>query len=169
MSQLIPLAIEQQIFLIREHKVMIDYDLSRLYGVSTKALIQAVKRNPLRFPSDFVFQLTAMEKIELVTNRDRFARLKHSSRPPYAFTEQGVSMLSSVLKSDRAALVNVEIMRVFAKIREWLATHKDLERKLEEMEKRYDAKFKVVFDAIRELMKPARKLPIARVKGFRPD
>jgi len=92
---------------------MIDYDLSRLYGVSTKALIQAVKRNPLRFPPDFVFQLTETEKIELVTICDRFARLKHSSRPPYAFTEQGVSMLSSVLKSDRAALVNVEIMRVF--------------------------------------------------------
>lgn len=142
---------------------MIDYDLASLYQVTTKALIQAVRRNPGRFPRDFVFQLTGREKLGLVTNCDRLSVLKHSSRPPYAFTEQGVAMLSSVLRSERAVLVNVEIMRVFVRLRELLATHKDLARKLGELEKKYDAKFRVVFDAIRKLMTP----PVAhRPIGF---
>lgn len=165
MTQLVPLAIESQIFIIRDHKVMVDYDLAKLYGVPTKALIQAVKRNPRRFPPDFVFLLTLEEKTELVTICDRFRSLKHSSRPPYVFTEQGVSMLSSVLKSERAILVNVAIMRAFAKLRALLTTHEELARKIAAMEKTYDKKFKVIFVAIRKLMgKPAPRTLL--VRGF---
>jgi hypothetical protein len=163
--------IEKRIFFIRERRVMIDHDLAELYQVSTKAINQAVKRNPGRFPADFVFPLTYQERSELVTNCDRFGRLKHSSKLPYAFTEQGVSMLSSVLRSERAVLVNVQIMRVFVRVRELLATHKELARKLEELEKKYDSQFRVVFDAIRALMtKPVSSAgelrPVTTIKGF---
>jgi hypothetical protein len=159
--------IERRIFWIRGRKVMIDRDLADLYQVKTWAINQAVKRNPGRFPQDFVFRMTETEKAELITNCDRLAALKHSSLPPYAFTEQGVSMLSSVLRSERAVLVNVEIMRVFVRLREILSSHADLARKLEELEKKYDGQFRVVFDAIRQLMeKPAP--PALRVKGFVP-
>jgi hypothetical protein len=160
--------IEQRIFIIRDHKVMVDRDLAELYKVKTWAINQAVKRNPKRFPADFVFQLTPAEKNELITNCDRLSSLKHSPLPPYVFTEQGVSMLSSVLRSERAALVNVQIMRVFTRIRELLATNKELFRKLEELEKKYDAQFRVVFDAIRELMEKPTPKPL-RIKGFRHD
>jgi hypothetical protein len=161
------LIIEHQIFIIRDEKVMLDYDLAKLYDVPTKALIQAVKRNPQRFPTDFVFLLTPSEKNELVTNCDRLSPLKHSSRPPYAFTEQGVSMLSSVLKSEKAALVNVAIMRAFVKLRNLLATHKDLAKKLAELETKYDSQFREVFLAMRELMKrPSEPTQILRIKGF---
>jgi hypothetical protein len=120
---------------------------------------------------DFVFRVTEVEKAELITKCDRLASLKHSPQPPYAFTEQGVAMLSSVLRSERAVLVNVQIMRVFVRLRELLSTHKDLARKLEELEEKYDFKFKVVFDAIRRLMERpspvAPKLPpLPVVKGF---
>ena len=150
--------IEQAILLIRGQKVMLDADLAVLYEVPTKALNQAVKRNERRFPPDFMFRLTKKEKGELVTNCDRFERLKHSSALPRAFTEQGVSMLSSVLKSDRAIDVNVEIMRAFVRLRQLMATHTDLARKLTALEQKYDEQFKVVFDAISALMTPPAKL-----------
>lgn len=154
--------IEGKIFLIRGHKVMVDRDLSQLYGVPTKVLNQAVKRNRRRFPTDFMFPLTRKETRQLVTNCDRFRTLKHSSVSPHVFTEQGVAMLSTVLNSERAIRVNIEIMRTFVRLREILATHKELARELEELEKRYDIQFRAVFDAIRHLMckeqKPKQKI-----------
>jgi hypothetical protein len=119
-------AIEQKIFLIRGQKIMLDRDLAGLYGVKTKRLNEQVKRNRTRFPEDFMFQLTKWEKEELVANCDRFEALKNSTSNPYAFTEQGVAMISSVLKSDRAIQVNIQIMRVFTRLRQMLATHKEL-------------------------------------------
>jgi len=133
---------------------MIDYDLAALYGVSTKVLNQAVKRNINRFPEDFMFRLTRQEKEEVVTNCDHLKTLKFSPQLPHAFTEQGVAMLSSVLNSERAITVNIQIMRTFTKLRALLSTHKDLQRKIEEMEKKYDQQFKVVFNAIRALISP---------------
>ena len=144
--------IEEAIFLFRGQKVMIDADLAILYGVQTKALNQAVKRNVRRFPLDFMFCLTKSEKNELVTNCDRLRRLKHSPGLPRAFTEEGVAMLSSVLKSERAIDVNVEIMRAFVRLRQMLAAHKDFAHRIAALEKKYDQQFKVVFDAIRALM-----------------
>jgi len=147
-------AIEQKIFLIRGQKVMIDRDLAELYGVLTKVLLQAVKRNLRRFPSDFMFLLTFQEfknlRSQIVTSSSWGGRRYH----PYAFTEQGVAMLSSVLNSDQAIEVNIQIIRAFVKLREMIASHKDLAKKLDELEKKYDTQFRVVFDAIRELMKP---------------
>jgi hypothetical protein len=168
MKELIPVEIiERKNYLIRDHKVMLDSDLAELYGVETKRINEQVRRNPKRFPDDFMFQLTEEEAESL---RSHFATLKsgrgkHRKYLPYAFTEQGVAMLSSVLNSDRAIDVNVQIMRTFVKLREMLSTHKDLARKLADMEKKYDTQFKVVFDAIRQLMKPdePKKKPI----GFR--
>jgi phage-related protein len=146
--------IEQIILLIRGQKIIIDADLATLYTVSTKVLNQAVKRNSKRFPADFMFQLTSQEKNELVTICDRFQKLKHSSVLPRAFTEQGVAMLSTVLNSDRAIEVNIEIMRAFVRLRQMLLTHAELAKKLELLERKYDAQFKVVFEAIRQLMIP---------------
>lgn len=146
--------IESKIYFIRGQKVMIDYDLAALYGVSTKVLNQAVKRNINRFPEDFMFRLTRQEKEEVVTNCDHLKTLKFSPQLPHAFTEQGVAMLSSVLNSERAITVNIQIMRTFTKLRALLSTHKDLQRKIEEMEKKYDQQFKVVFNAIRALISP---------------
>jgi hypothetical protein len=161
MTEIIPAeVIEGTILLIRGKKVMIDRDLALLYGVGTKALNQAVKRNPARFPEDFMFQLSDSERDELVTNCDRFRTLKHSSTNPYAFTEQGVAMLSSVLKSERAVLVNIVIMRTFVKLREILSTHKDIAGKLALIEKRMDEqdeKIHSIFEAIRALMSPPQK------------
>ncbi len=157
--------IEKKIILIRGKKVMLDRDLARLYKVSTKALNQAVKRNKDRFPDIFIFQLTKNETSELVTVCDRFKPLKYSSSLPYAFTEQGVAMLSSVLKSKRAIRVNIQIMITFIKLREFILKHKDLQRKIEEMESKYDYQFKVVFDAIKQLVTPEVK-PKKRI-GFR--
>jgi hypothetical protein len=139
MSGIIPLEkIENKIFLIRGLKVMIDRDLAELYGVDTKVLNQSVKRNIDRFPEDFMFRLKLVEYNELVTNCDRFASLKHSSAMSYAFTEQGVAMLSSVLKSSKAIKVNIAIMRVFVKIKEYAFTYKILDEKIKELEKKYD-------------------------------
>ena len=147
-------SIESSIFLIRGQKVMLSTHLAALYEVEPRALVQAVKRNIERFPSDFMFQLTAEEfgnlKSQIVISS--WGGMRRAS--PYAFTEQGVAMLSSVLRSRRAVRVNIEIMRAFVKLREMLATHKDLARKLEQLERKYDAQFKVVFDAIRQLMAP---------------
>ena len=144
--------IERKIYLIRGKKVMIDRDLAGLYQVPTKALNQAVKRNIRRFPSDFMFQLSKKERNELVTNCDRFEKLKHSTTPPYVFTELRVSMLSSVLNSERAIMVNIEIMRTFSRLKELLLRHKNLQIKLDELEKKYDKQFQVVFKAIKLLL-----------------
>jgi len=144
---------------------MLDGDLAVLYGVETKMLNRAVKRNTERFPEDFMFQLSKEEYTEFL--RCQFGTLKrgqHSKYSPYAFTENGVAMLSSVLNSDRAIQVNILIMRTFTKIREMLATHKDLKQKIEDMEKKYDYQFRVVFDAIKQLMEPPQK-PRKRI-GF---
>lgn len=159
--------IESRIFLIRKEKVMLDEDLADLYKVETKALNRAVKRNLDRFPEDFMFQLTAKEFADL---RSQFGTSRWGGRryPPYAFTEQGVAMLSSVLRSRRAVLVNIEIMRAFVRLRQMLATHADLTRKLNALEKKYDSQFRVVFDAIRELMappEPKKKRPIGFCGG----
>ena len=134
---------------------MLDADLAVLYGVSTKRLNEQVRRNRSRFPDDFMFQLTAEEVRSL---RSQFATSKQGRGgrryAPLVFTEQGIAMLSTVLNSERAIQVNIEIMRAFVRLREMIATHKDLARKLEVLEKKYDAQFRVVFDAIRELMAP---------------
>jgi hypothetical protein len=158
--------IEQRIFLIRGKKVMLDRDLARLYGVETKRLNEQVKRNLRRFPDDFMFQLSRRETTELVANCDRFETLKHSSVSPYAFTEQGVAMLSSVLNSERAIAINIHIMRVFTKLRELMIKHRDLEKRIDELEKKCDRKFKNIFEAIRKLLDPPPlppkpKLPIS--------
>ena len=135
MTKLIPVEnITNKILFLRNEKVLLDRDLATLYGVSTKALNQAVKRNARRFPADFMFRLTKKEKTELVTNCDRFKTLKHSSVSPRAFTEQGVAMLSSVLKSHRAIEVNIAIMRAFVHLRKMIASHKELAKKLKELE-----------------------------------
>lgn len=166
MKDLIPAErIEQAIFLIRGQKVMLDVDLAKLYGVTTFNLNKAVKRNLDRFPDDFMFQLNYQEVRNLIFQFG-ISSWGGTRKPPRAFTEQGVAMLSSVLKSKRAVQVNIEIMRAFVKLREMLASHKDLALKLAEMEKKYDSQFKVVFDAIRELMSPIEPPPKPRI-GFR--
>ena len=150
--------IERAILLIRGHKVILDKDLAAMYGVSTRDLNKAVVRNLDRFPGDFMFQLT----------RSEFTNLKFqfgtsswggTRKLPRAFTEQGVAMLSSVLRSKRAVQVNIMIMRAFVRLREMIASHKDLARRLAELEKKYDSQFKVVFDAIRQLMEPTAPKP----------
>lgn len=163
--------IESRIFLVRGHKVMIDRDLAELYGVTTKVLNQAVKRNKKRFPADFMFPLLLKETKQLVTNCDRLKTLKHSSVMPHVFTEQGVAMLSTALNSERAIQVNIEIMRTFVRLRQILATHKRLASKLGTLEKRLDRhedKIQAVFEALRRLMDPPPsekpKIPL----GFHP-
>ncbi len=155
-------SIEQSIRLIRHQKVMLDADLAALYDVETKQLVRAVKRNIYRFPNDFMFQLSEGEFKNLRCQYGTSSQWGGRRYPPYAFTEQGVAMLSSALKSKRAVQVNIEIMRAFVRLRKILASHADLVRKLEALEKKYDAQFKVVFEAIRELMKPpeSKKRPI---------
>ena len=167
MSQIIPIErVEQKIYFIRSQKVMLDSDLAELYGVETKAFNRAVKRNLERFPKDFMFQL-APEEAEILRCHFGTSSLEWGGRRylPYAFTEQGVAMLSSVLRSRKAAMVNVAIMRTFVKLRQMLATHRDLARKLEALEKKYDARFKVVFDLLRDLRKPS--LPARKPIGFK--
>ena len=165
MKEIIPVdKIQQFIYLIRGQSVMLSMHLAELYGVETRALNQAVKRNNARFPNDFAFRLTNVEAEWLVSQNVIPHRKYLGGSLPYAFTEQGVAMLSSILNSPRAILVNIGIMRAFVRLRLLLATHADLARKLEKMEKKYDAQFKVVFDAIRELMSPLEK-PKRRI-GF---
>ncbi len=158
--------IENKIFQIRGKRVMLDRDLAGLYGVTTGNLNKAVTRNLDRFPIDFMFQLT----------KDEFEKLKFhfgisswggTRKPPRAFTEQGVAMLSSVLRSKQAVQVNIQIMRAFVKLRELISTHIELTRKIDAMERKYDVKFKVVFDAIRQIMSPPDK-PQRRI-GFKPE
>ena len=168
---LIPIeTIGSRILLIRGQKVMLDRDLAELYGVTVKSLNQAVARNKLRFPKDFVFQLTDRETGHFLRSQIVTSNAKRGGRryQPYAFTEQGVAMLSSVLHSPRAIQVNIAIMRAFVQLRQWLLSHADLARKLEDMEKKYDEQFRNIFEAIQALMTP--DVPEKKGKiGFRLD
>lgn len=151
------LRIERAIRLIRGDKVILDEDLAELYGVETKNLVKAVKRNLDRFPADFMFQLTNQEFSDLRFQSGTSSQWGGRRTPPYAFSEQGVAMLSSVLHSARAIQVNIEIMRTFVRLRRIIASHADLADRLDALEQRYDGQFKVVFEAIRELMRPPEK------------
>ena len=167
MSALVPRErIEQTILLIRGHNVMLDSDLAQLYGVTVGRLNEAVKRNEDRFPSDFMFQLTRAEfenlKSQIAISSSKWGGRRHA---PYVFTEQGVAMLSSVLRSKRAIEVNIAIMRTFVRLREMISSNKALARRLSDLEKKYDGQFRVVFEAIRELM--AEPTPKSRRIGFR--
>jgi ORF6N domain len=168
-SKALLIQVEQRIFLIRGQKVMLDADLAELYGVATKSLNLAVKRNGDRFPEDFAFQLNGDEVAGLrfqfeTTKRGRGGRRYR----PYAFTEQGVAMLSSVLRSPRAVQVNIAIMRAFVRLREMLMSNADLARKLLALENKYDGQFRIVFDAIRELMEGPPPPQKPRI-GFQPQ
>lgn len=169
---LVPLErIENAILLLRGHKVLLDRDLARMYGVSTSRLNEQVRRNLDRFPDDFMFQLSKEEfenwKSQIAISNPG-AKMGQRKRP-LAFTEQGVAMLSSVLRSERAVQVNIAIMRAFVQLRELLSTHKDLARKLNALEKKYDENFRVVFEAIRQLMIPPPDLEKKRKIGFLRD
>ena len=161
--------IASRIYFVRGQKVMLDRDLAELYGVQTKVLKQAVRRNIYRFPFDFMFELTKEEledwRSQFVTSKSDKMGLRYT---PMAFTEQGVAMLSSVLNSDRAIQVNIQIMRTFTRLRNMLTTHKDLKRKIEAMEKKYDENFQIVFEAIKQLFdgeeKPIRKIGYIKEK-----
>ena len=152
-----------KIFLVKGKKVMLDRDLAQLYEVETRVLNQAVKRNANRFPEDFMFLLTREE----ITRISQFVISLKFSKTVYAFTEQGVAMLSSILKSERAIQVNIQIMRVFTQLRRMVLDNKDLKRKIEAMEKKYNKQFVIVFQAIKQLLEP----PLAkerRIIGFHP-
>jgi len=161
--------IKDKIFIFRGHRVMIDRDLAELYGVETKYLNRQVKRNRERFPSQFMFQLNAREKAELVTICHRLESLKHSSALPYAFTEHGVAMLASVLRSERAVKISIHIIDVFIKLREYISAQKEILLKLRSLEQRvgvHDQEIQAILNAIRQLMAPPpekKKEPI----GFR--
>jgi phage regulator Rha-like protein len=171
MDSLVPVElIEKKIYLIRGHKVMLDSDLAELYGVATKVLLQAVKRNLNRFPEDFMFLLkyqdVAALRSQIVTLKK--GRGEHRKYLPYVFTEQGVAMLSSVLNSERAVQVNIAIMRAFVKLREMISTNKELAYRLERLERKiekHDEEIKVIFEAIHQLMTPPEK-PRRKI-GFR--
>ena len=144
--------IDRAILIIRGHKVMLDSDLAEIYGVKTSRLNEQVKRNKNRFPNDFMFQLTNYEKQEVIANCDHLEKLKFSRTNPYAFTEHGTIMLANVLNTHTAIETSVLIVRAFVKLREILSSHKELERKILELESKYDNQFKLIFEAIRELM-----------------
>jgi len=157
MNDLIPQQIiESKILILRGKKVMLDRDLAALYSVETKMLKRAVKRNIERFPDDFMFQLIK-EEFDNLRCQNGTSSWGGQRYLPYAFTENGVAMLSSILNSKRAIQVNIQIMRTFTKIREMLATHKELRQKIGEIEKKYDHQFKIVFDVIKYLIEPAQK------------
>jgi hypothetical protein len=156
-NSLVPVErIERVILVLRGHKVILDKDLAALYGVTTGNLNKAVARNIDRFPDDFMFQLSPDEMENLIFHSGT-SSWGGTRKPPQAFTEQGVAMLSSVLRSQRAVQVNIEIMRAFVRLRQMLQQNADLARKLALLERKYDAQFRAVFDAIRELMKPLEK------------
>lgn len=163
MTEIVPMKIiTSKIYLIRDVKVMLDKELAGLYKVKPIVLRQQVKRNIKRFPDDFMFRLTKEETEVLLSQNVIPSKKSLGGHLPYVFTEQGVAMLSSVLHSDRAIQVNIQIMRAFTQLRQMLSTHEDLKRKIEEMESKYDEQFKVVFDALRQLIdtesKPKRKI-----------
>ncbi len=173
MTNLVPIErIENKIYLIRGQKVMLDFDLAILYGVETKYLKRQVNRNKDNFPPDFMFRLTKEEflRCQIVTSnlKSQFVTSKRGGRrySPYAFTEQGVAMLSSVLKSKRAVQVNIAIMRAFVRLRKIMATHKDLAQKVDQLENKFERRFEkdeiqiqIVFDAIKKLMLPPESPP----------
>jgi hypothetical protein len=165
-NSLLQLNLENLIYLIRGHKVMLDEDLARLYDVETRLLTRAVRRNNDRFPSDFMFQLSDQELASL-RSQIGISTSSHGGRRynPLVFTEQGIAMLSTVLRSERAVKVNIEIMRAFVQLRGLISSNQNLALKLAELEQRYDQQFKVIFDAIRELMSPTN-LPKKRRIGF---
>jgi len=146
--------IVDKIQVIRNHKVMIASDLAELYGVTTRRLNEQVKRNLKRFPSDFMFQLTENEKEEVVANCDHLKKLKYSPYLPFAFTEHGAVMLASVLNSERAIKVSIQVVRAFMYMRQVILQHKELEAKINKLEKKYDEQFKIVFEAVKQLLKP---------------
>ena len=167
--------VESYILLIRSEKVILDRDLARLYGVTTRVLNQAVKRNSARFPEDFMFQLTAEETRQWLQDKVKGSlrsqnvilksgRGQHVKYQPYAFTEHGILMLSSVLKSERAVNVNIQIMRTFVRLRQMLVSNAELNKRLDDLENKYDDQFKVVFEAIRQLVTPAT---LKKEIGFR--
>jgi hypothetical protein len=167
-GQLIPEGvIERRIFIVRGHKVMLDRDLAELYEVETRVLNQAVRRNKDRFPDDFMFSLTR-EEIMNLSQIVISSKIKHAPNV-FVFTEQGVSMLSTVLNSKRAVHVNIEIMRAFVRLNKMIRSHRELLSKIREMEKKYDTQFKVVFDAIKQLMAPLLPKANRIITGFRPD
>lgn len=158
--------VESAIIFVRGERVILASDLARLYGVSTKRLNEQVRRNSGRFPVDFMFQLTSAEKAEVVANCDHLRRLKFSPTLPYAFTEYGTIMAANVLNSERAVRASVQVVRAFVQLRGLLASNAELAGKVNELEKKYDLQFKIVFDAICQLMVPTpeKSKPI----GFRP-
>jgi hypothetical protein len=160
--------VEGKILFVRGHRVMLDADLAAVYHVTTKRLNEQVKRNSARFPEDFMFRLTADEVAEL--NQSQFATGSQKHRdprfPPFAFTEHGAVMLASVLNSKVAVEASIQVVRAFVRIRTILSAHKELARKLDDLEKKYDSQFKVVFEAIRQLMKPKAPEPPKRPIGF---
>jgi ORF6N domain len=159
--------VERAILLLRGEKVMLDTDLAQLYGVTTRRLNEQVRRNRDRFPPDFLFQLSPEEKSEVVANCDHLARLKYSPSLPLAFTEHGALMAANVLSSKRAIEASVMVVRAFVRLRQMLASHAELARKLEELEKKYDTRFQQIFAAIRALMEPEPpEMPPKRI-GFR--
>lgn len=173
MSELLPieriegeaLSVEELIRLIRGERVIVDADLARIYGVTTKRLNEQVRRNRARFPEDFMFTLTVEENRQLVANCDRFKNLKHSSSLPSVFTEHGAIMSANVLRSECAVQASIQVVRAFVRLRRMILANKDLARKLEDLEKKYDSQFRVVFDAIRQLMAPPPVPPKRRI-GF---
>jgi len=157
-SEIIPVErVMQAIYVVRGRKVMLDKDLALLYGVKPIALRQQVKRNIERFPSDFMYQLTDKEVVSLLSQNVIPSRKSLGGYNPYVFTEQGIAMLSSVLRSRRAVAVNIAIMRTFVKLREILASNKLLRRKIESMERKYDEKFKTVFEVLKQMLAKPEK------------
>lgn len=155
MENLVPVErINERILTVRKQKVMLDHDLALLYGVKTYRLNEQVKRNLKRFPEDFLFRLTHEEKIEVIANCEHLKKLKYSPALPYAFTEHGAVMVATILNTEVAINVSVQVVRAFIRLKEYAITHVDLARKIAMMEKKYDAQFKAVFDAIRQLMLP---------------
>jgi hypothetical protein len=168
MKELIPVErIENKILLLRGHKIILAHDLSELYGVETKRLLEQVKRNTKRFPEDFMFQLTRQELTNL-RSQIATSRWGGTRYLPYAFTEHGALMAANVLNSPKAVEVSVQVTRAFVKLREMAVSHKELSRKLKDLEAKYDKQFDVVFDAIRQLMEPP-PVPPKRKIGFPAD
>jgi len=159
--------IDRVILIIRGKKVILDSDLADLYGVKTKRLNEQVRRNIYRFPNDFMFQLATSEKKKVVANCDHLEKLKFSGTNPYAFTEHGAIMLASVLNTSTAVETSVLIVRAFVRLREILSTHRMLERRILELESKYDNKFKIIFKAIKELMRQDRPDTIPTRIGFK--
>jgi phage regulator Rha-like protein len=163
-------SIERQIYIVRGEKVMLDSDLAELYGVETRTLNQAVKRNRKRFPEDFIFRLSISEARELLASRSQTVTLKRGQNikyAPYVFTEHGAVMLASVLNSPVAIAASIQVVRAFVRLRSILAAHKELAKKLEALEKKTDAKFQVVFELIKKYIEPKSR-PLPKI-GYRTD